>query len=108
MMTAAMVMAPRSAHHALDAANDAPGDPTDNAANRRAHRAGRAPACGRALLRAANYALRLRGERRRKSGKNDSGFDQAGFHEQTPFCLRSSTKSVTIIIRSPRRLLLTP
>ena len=32
-MTVAMVMVPRSPHHAFDAANNAPGDTTDNAAN---------------------------------------------------------------------------
>ncbi|WP_298355561.1 hypothetical protein [Rhodoblastus sp.] len=104
-MTVAMVMALalRGAHHALDAANNAPGDSTDNAANRRAHRAGRAPARGRALLRSANNALRLRGERQRKSGENDSGFDQAGFHEQTPFSVRSPIQSVQMTIGSAPR-----
>ena len=92
-MTAAMVMmALRSPHHAFDAADNAPGDPTDNPANRSANRASRAPACGGALLSASNNALSLRGERRRKSGENDGGFDQPGFHKQTPFFIRSATK----------------
>jgi hypothetical protein len=91
MVVVVMVMVLRSADHAFDAADNAPCDPTDNAANRRANRTSRAPACGRALLSAANNALSLRGERRRKSGENDSGFDQPGFHKQTPFFIRSAT-----------------
>jgi hypothetical protein len=100
MTTVAMIMALRSAHHAFDAANHAPGGSTDNAANRRANRASRAPAFGGALLSASNNALRLRSERRRKSGENDSGFDQAGFHEQTPFV--SSPRSNQFRRRSDR------
>ena len=96
-----MVMALRSAHHAFDAANDAPGDSTDNAADRRANRARRAPAFGGASLTASNDALSLRDERRRKRGENDSGFDQAGFHEQTPFSGQSPTQSVLFPVGSP-------
>jgi hypothetical protein len=84
MMMAAMVMAPRSAHHAFDAANNAPGHPTNNAANRRANRSSRAPTFGRALLSASNNALSLRSERHRQSGKKDSGFGQSDFHEIVP------------------------
>ncbi len=108
MVVMVMVMAPRSADHAFDAANDAPGDSTDNAADRRANRAGRAPAFGGASLTASNDALGLRGERRRKRGENDSGFDQAGFHVQTPFSGQSPTQSVLFPVGSPPRLSLTP
>jgi hypothetical protein len=86
MMTVAVVMvALRSAHHTFDAANNAPADSTDNAANCRANRASRAPTFGGASLATSNNALSLRRERHRKSGENESGFDHAGFHEQTPF-----------------------
>ncbi|MDI9848535.1 hypothetical protein QM467_10750 [Rhodoblastus sp. 17X3] len=85
MMTVAAVMALRSAHHAFDAANNAPGDSTDNAANCGANRASRAPTFGGASLAALNNALSLGAERHRKSGENESGFDQAGFHKKTPF-----------------------
>jgi hypothetical protein len=95
MMVVALVMAPRSAHHAFDAANNAPGHSTDNAAIRRANRASRAPTFGRALLGAANNALSLRNERHRKSGKNDSGFGQSGFHEQTP-CLEQNAPHLSL------------
>lgn len=105
MMTVGVVMAPRSAHHAFDAANNAPGDSTDNAANCRANRASRAPTLGGALLTTLNNALSLRSERHRKTSENDCGFDQEGFHEQSPFCIQSSTKSFMITIRSPPHLL---
>jgi hypothetical protein len=83
-MTVAMVMVPRSPHHAFDAANNAPGDSTDNAANCRSNRASRAPTLGRALLSTPNNALSLRSERHRQSGKKDSGFGQSDFHEIVP------------------------
>ena len=78
------MVAPRSAHHAFDAAHNAAGHSTDNAARRRPNRASRAPTFGRALLGAADNALSLRRERHRKSGKNDGGFGQSGFHEIVP------------------------
>lgn len=115
MMMATTVTVLRSAHHAFDAANNAPGHTTDNASNCRANGASRAPALGRALLCASNNALRLRGEGHRKSGKNDSGFRQSDFHEQSPFCIRPSTKSFFTNVRSspasvfnPRTLLTVP
>jgi hypothetical protein len=85
VMVVVVVMALRNARHAFDAANNATGDSTDNAANRGANRARRAPAFGGASLATTNNALSLRAERYRKSGENESGSDQAGFHEKTPF-----------------------
>src|SRR5271166_5214216 len=75
-----------NSRHAFYAANNAPGDSTDSAANRAANGASRAPtrapAFGGASLATLNNALSLRSERHRKSSENN-GFDQAGFHEQT-------------------------
>ena len=81
-----VMIVPRSAHHAFDAANNAPGHSTDNAANRRADWTSRAPTFGCASLTTSDNALSLRSERHRKSGKNDSSFGQPGFHDETP-CL---------------------
>ncbi|WP_296714144.1 hypothetical protein [Rhodoblastus sp.] len=104
MMTSPMVMALGCAYHAFDAANNAPGDSTDNAANCRANGASRAPTFGGASLATLNNALSLRIERNGKSGENESCFDQVGFHEQAPFYIRSSMKSFAITTSS----LLTP
>jgi hypothetical protein len=75
-----VAMAMRSTHNAFDAADNAPGDATDNAANCRANRASRASTLGGASLTTLDHALRLRSQRHQKSGENDSGFDQAGSH----------------------------
>ncbi|WP_374546348.1 hypothetical protein [Rhodoblastus sp.] len=96
-----MVMMLRRSHHTFDAANDAPCHATDNAPNRRANGASRAPAFGGALLATLNHALSLRCERHRKGGENGSGFDQAGFHEQAPFHVPPSTNSLTMSVKSP-------
>lgn len=84
MMVVAMVMMARNSHHAFRAADNATGDSTDYATDRRANRTGCAPARGRASLTTPDDALSLCGERHRKKGKNAGGYSQSGLHGQTP------------------------
>jgi hypothetical protein len=83
MMMMVMAIVLRSAHHALDAADDATCHATDHAANRRANRTGGAPAFGRASLATPDYSLSTGGERHRKGDKKDKkarSYGQKVFH----------------------------
>ena len=72
----------RNSDHAFDSSHHATNDRTD--------RTGRALADRDALLASTDNALRLRGERCRKSGNDDDGsHHELRLHEQTPlpmFC----------------------
>jgi hypothetical protein len=74
----------RNSNHAFHSAHHATDHTAHHATNDGADRTGGALADRDALLAPTDNALRLRSERRRKSGNNDDSHDELRLHEQTP------------------------
>jgi hypothetical protein len=83
-----VVAVPRNSQHAIDAADHPTDYAADDSTGHRADRTGRALALSCTVLATAHDALRLRGERQRKNGKNAGSHDQSRFHEQSPGSMR--------------------